>query len=66
MPVKILLMMLEKSSVGKLELVKKTMFMSTMERQKLVMKATKRKIQVTSKKSGEGRESGTPRQAPRL
>lgn len=52
MPVKVLRMTLEKSSMGRLELVKKMMFMSIMKRQKLVMLAKRRKAQAKSNKSG--------------
>lgn len=45
-------MTLEKSSMGRLELVKKMMFMSIMKRQKLVMLAKRRKAQAKSNKSG--------------
>lgn len=54
------MMTLEKSSIGRLELVKKMMFMSMMQRQKLVMLAKRRKAQAKSNKSEEGRESRTP------
>lgn len=48
-------MTLEKSSMGELELVKKMMFISKMQRQKLAMLARRRKAQAKSNKSGEGR-----------
>lgn len=56
-PVKMLMMKLEKSSMGRLELVKKMMFMSIMQRKKLLMLAKRRKAQEKSNKSGEGRIS---------
>lgn len=60
MPVRILIMMPEKSRMDKLELVKKMMSMSIMQLQKPVMLAMRRKAQAKSNKSGEGKESGTP------
>lgn len=51
MPVKMLRMTLEKSSMGRLELVKKMMLMSIMRRQTLVMLAKRRKAQAKSNKS---------------
>lgn len=60
-----LVMMLEKSSMGMLVLVKKMMFMSMMQRKRLATLAKRRKAQAKSNKSGEGRESETPRQVPR-
>ena len=59
------MMTLEKSSTGKLELVKKTMFMSMMQRQKPAILARMRKAQAKSSKSGEGRKS-EHQEAPRL
>lgn len=56
-------MTLEKSSTGKLELVKKMMFMSKMQRQKLAMLARRREAQAKSSKSGEGRKPGTLKEA---
>lgn len=58
MPVRMLMMTLEKSSMGVLVLVKKTMFMRMMQRQKLEVLAMRRKAQAKSSKSGEGRKSG--------
>lgn len=51
------MMTLEKSSMGRLELVKKMMFASTMQRKKLAMLARRRKAQAKSNKSEEGRKS---------
>lgn len=59
-PVRAVMMTLEKSSKGTLELVEKMMFIRMMQRMKLVTLATRRKAQVRSSKSGQGREAGTP------
>ncbi|XP_064345921.1 uncharacterized protein LOC116154650 isoform X1 [Camelus dromedarius] len=48
MPVRMLMMTLEKSSMGVLVLVKKTMFMRMMQRQKLEVLAMRRKAQAKS------------------
>ena len=64
-PVRAVMMILEKSSKGTLELVEKMMFIRMMQRMKLVTLATRRKAQARSSKSGEGREAGTPGQALR-
>lgn len=64
-PVRAVMMTLEKSSKGTLELVEKMMFIRMMQRMKLVTLATRRKAQARSSKSGEGREAGTPGQALR-
>ena len=60
MPVRTLMMMLEKSRMGKLELLKKMRFMSMRQRQEPVMLAMRREIQAKSNKSGEGRAAETP------
>ena len=65
MPVRAVMMTLEKSSKGTLELVEKMMFIRMMQRMKLVMLATRRKAQAKSSKSGGGREAGTLGQALR-
>lgn len=59
MPVRAVMMTLEKSSKGTLELVEKMMFIRMMQRMKLVMLATRRKAQAKSSKSRGGREAGT-------
>lgn len=59
MPVRLLRMMLEKSSRGTVEPLKKVMFMRTKKRQKLVKVEMRRKAQAESSKTREGREVGS-------